>query len=570
MNKTNQFRSSDFFMATGDVLHMLILDESGTPIDIVLTSDGSETSAPSPVTALTATSVTSSGFTANWLFLEGATGYYFSLATDADMTPHISGYDHLDVGNVNDVVITGLTAGMVYYYQISAYNNVGEGLGSNIVSQLVINTAPLLDLDGNSYTSVVIGTQEWLVQNLKVTKYADGSAIPNITANGSSTTYTDWFLPSKNELLKMYKNLKSGSDDNSVSFSPVGSFSNIWYNSSSEYAATPTLNEAVDFTDGTNYQSSKGVVNKVRACRSFTAGIGDYVLRDIGPAGGYIFYISGTTYYEAAPNDCVDSAFSNITTAIGSTSSAIGAGQTNTNAIISQVGETSSAAKLCDDLSVGYGGTGWLGDTMGAYCWYGNDISNKTPYGALYNWYAVNNAKGLVYLERGSTQETGWRVPTIADFNKLAMTVDGFSVGGGNLKESGTAHWITPNVGANNNSGFTGLPAGGRRNSGVFDQITVSTQMWGSDKWDLSLSTYDASIATGDTTGFENDGFSVRCVRDIYTATVYVTFTDPSDPSILWRKGVRSGALRVDVTLTVLGFSGAEGTDWENIKTISE
>jgi uncharacterized protein (TIGR02145 family) len=569
MDKTNQFRSSDFFMAVGDVLHMIIEDTYGTQIDIVLVGDEVVASAPSPVVALAATDVGSSGFTANWLFTENATGYYFNLATDPDMTPHISGYDHLDVGNVNQAVITGLTAGVVYYYQLSAYNSVGEGLLSNVISQLVLNTVPLEDLDGNQYTSVVIGNQEWLIQNLKTTKYADGSSIPNITASGTSTAYTDWFLPSKNELLKMYKNLKSGSDDNSVSFSPVGSFSNIWYNSSSEYAVTPTLNEAVDFTDGTNYQSSKGVVNKVRACRSFTAGIGDYVLRDIGPAGGYVFYISGTTYYEAAPNDCVDSAFSNITTAIGSTSSAIGAGQTNTNAIISQVGETSSAANLCDVLSVGYGGTGWIADTSGAYCWYNNDISNKTPYGALYNWYAVSNAKGLVYLERGSTQETGWRVPTIADFNKLTMTVDGFSVGGGNLKESGTSHWATPNVGANNNSGFTGLPAGVRRNSGTFDEITVSTQMWGSDKWNFSLSTYDASIATADTIGFENDGFSVRCVRDIYVATVYVTFTDPSDPSVLWRKGVRSGALRVDVTLTALGFSGIEGIDWENIKTIS-
>jgi uncharacterized protein (TIGR02145 family) len=559
MNKTNQFRSSDFFMATGDVLHMLILDESGMPIDIVLTSDGSETSAPSPVTALPATSVTASGFTANWLFLEGATGYYFSLATDADMTPHISGYDHLDVGNVNDVVITGLTAGMVYYYQISAYNNVGEGLGSNIVSQLVINTAPLLDLDGNSYTSVVIGTQEWLVQNLKVTKYADGSAIPNITADGTATVFTDWFLPSRDELNEIKT---SGVWD-------IARLAHTSYWSSSEISATSVYEQD---NASSPFAVGKNSLDYVRAIRAFTS-ITSYAIGDIGPAGGWIFYKSGNNYLECAPTDqSTSQEWSDVWNGlIGTTGTAIGTGQANTTAIISQVGHTDSAAKLCDDLSVSNGGTGWLGDTIGAYCWYNNDISNKTPYGALYNGYAINNVKGLVYLERSSIQETGWRIPAITDFIKLASFIGGNTVAGGNLKEIGTTHWDVPNLDAINSYGFTAVGSGGRGSDGSFggilaDCILASSTVNGNNVSTGVLIVNDSQFYTG--TSIRESGITVRCVRDIYIGTEYTTFTDPSDTSVLWRKGVRSGALRIDVTLTSLGFAGIEDTDWKNIKAI--
>ena len=79
-----------------------------------------------------------------------------------------------------------------------------------------------------------------------------------------------------------------------------------------------------------------------------------------GPAGGYIFYDKGSysngwRYLEAAPADMAStSAWSNVSgTLVGTTSTALGAGKTNTAAIIAQSGHTASAAKICDDYSYG-------------------------------------------------------------------------------------------------------------------------------------------------------------------------------------------------------------------------
>lgn len=153
----------------------------------------------------------------------------------------------------------------------------------------------------------------------------------------------DWFLPSGDESKAMYNNLHSEG---------VGNFTSNDYWSSTELASTFGL--AVKFTNGATNGTFKSTSNYVRACRTFTAAEGDYSLRDIGQAGGLIFYIDGTTHYEAAPSDqSTSKVWSNITdTLIGTINEAIGTGQANTDAIIEQEGHTDSAAKLCDDLII--------------------------------------------------------------------------------------------------------------------------------------------------------------------------------------------------------------------------
>ena len=87
--------------------------------------------------------------------------------------------------------ITGLLAGTTYYFRAYAVNSQGIAYGS----QETLTTTPdaigtVSDIDGNIYHYVTIGTQVWMVENLKTTKYRNGDPIVNITDNAVWSTLT--------------------------------------------------------------------------------------------------------------------------------------------------------------------------------------------------------------------------------------------------------------------------------------------------------------------------------------------------------------------------------------------
>lgn len=172
--------------------------------------------------------------------------------------------------------------------------------------------------------------------------------IPCVVPQYTKPLVTNWYLPEKDLLKLMHTNLHLYGVGDFIGWDVlIGSL----YWSSSEFN-----NIMAHALDGNGMSSANAKTSNlyVRACRSFTATVGSFSIRDEGPGGGLIFHIVGTTFYEAAPSDqSISQVWSNIdNVAIGTTGTAIGTGQANTTAIINQVGHVTSAAKLCDDLIV--------------------------------------------------------------------------------------------------------------------------------------------------------------------------------------------------------------------------
>lgn len=167
-------------------------------------------------------------------------------------------------------------------------------------------------------------------------------------------------------------------------------------------------------------------------------------------------------------------------------------------------------------------GATWEGLTTGAYCEYNNDINNVAIYGRLYNWYAVNDSRNIA--------PEGWHVASDSEWKQLEIYLgmsqtmadsDGWrgTVEGGKLKESGTAHWLSPNTGANNESGFSGLPSGYRQYDGVYQNIGLNDFFWTSTFYNISYAARSRALIWSESrinrNYFSRDwGFSVRCVKD--------------------------------------------------------
>ncbi len=154
--------------------------------------------------------------------------------------------------------------------------------------------------------------------------------------------------------------------------------------------------------------------------------------------------------------------------------------------------------------------TQWENTTAPAHCYYDNDSTEyDDTYAVLYNWFAVNT---------GKLCPEGWHVPTDADWTTLIDYLGGADTAGGLLKEVGVDHWVSPNVGATNEDGFTALPGGYRDYNGPFYDLGTKGIWWSSKEENTGSSWYRTirnNLPTVlNNNGFKQRGHSVRCVKD--------------------------------------------------------
>ena len=154
--------------------------------------------------------------------------------------------------------------------------------------------------------------------------------------------------------------------------------------------------------------------------------------------------------------------------------------------------------------------TAWATLTTGAWCYYSFETANGTEYGKLYNWYAVNDPRGLA--------PEGWHVPTNAELISLIDFLGGMNTAGGTMKEVGQSHWENPNTNATNSSGLTALPGGYIMANGSFTGLGTKGYWWSSNSYNptsawctgLYHNTKTITRAPID----KKQGFSVRIIKD--------------------------------------------------------
>ncbi len=161
----------------------------------------------------------------------------------------------------------------------------------------------------------------------------------------------------------------------------------------------------------------------------------------------------------------------------------------------------------------------WSKLTTGAWCYYLNDDAFGPVFGKLYNWYAVNDPRGLA--------PEGWHIPSDGEWVMLSDFLGGAKVAGGKLKDIETMIWRRTSRGATNESGFSAIPTGVRRTNGDFSRLLTLATFWSSSqRTGLKKTSWGREIGVSNNKlerkeYYRSEGHAVRLICSVDSCSYY-------------------------------------------------
>jgi uncharacterized protein (TIGR02145 family) len=444
------------------------------------------------------------------------------------------------------VPVKGLMPDSNYHYRIKAENIAGTTYGNDMTFR---TPGVLEDFSGNIYKTIYIGKQVWMAENLRTTKFNDGTSIPLVTSEKAWSRLKKpgycWYNndTSFNSVTGVLYNWYTV---NSYKLCPAGWHppSNAEWSTLVDYVGEASIAGGAMKEAGTSHwqKPNEGATNE----SGFTALPGGS--RDL--TGSFVYYGLKAMWWSAEDSSAKNAWFQSV----DFTSERITSYQfsktegysvrcirdeqiTVAKKDTTEIEEPDFIIDPRDNFkyqTVKMGGQLWMVENLRAtkfndnteiplvidkiswnrlespaYCWYENLEAYKT-YGALYNWNAVIT---------GKLCPVGWHIPTDEDWTALINMLGGRYNAAGYLKEYGNAHWEKPNSGFVNTYNFKALPGGYRDENGEFFNIGKYGYWWSPLKsskasGEYQILYYGNNIVNSKSNKNKPIGLSVRCIKD--------------------------------------------------------
>ena len=439
---------------------------------------------------------------------------------------------------IYSIIITGFIVFLINSCKKEDPNtNLTPALTTSAVSEITKTTAKsggnILTTRGSTITELGVC---WSTENSPTIE--DSLTIDAYTGTGIFLSLITGLKPGKEYFVRAYaKYYYFLPTDSSPSIKPV--YGNVvsFSTNEEEVLTTPVTSRTQNSATCGGFISTEGgsaiIVRGVCWSTNVIPVLAEGKTEDGAGTGGFTSNLTGlipnTTYYARAyAINSADTSYGNviIVRTYKTTITDIDHNTYNTITIGSQVwmAENLKTTRFNDgtEIAIGKKNEEWRILDTPAYCWYNNDEPKyiNTYNGALYNWHTVNT---------GKICPSGWHVPSDSEWHTLIKNLDpGFNYNpvksteslqaGGKLKESGTSNWINPNSDATNETGFSGLPGGGRNYLGIFDDMGRNGYWWSSTDSTTNLAwfrylNYD-DIHVNRLTLDKKSGVSIRCIED--------------------------------------------------------